>query len=140
MQKISCKYCDTSLRIRKFTPGFEYSCPQCDGVVYRSGASIPIVVTLSLSTLVLFFWMITSTLLTVTVLDSKSYSVIDTIVILSEHDFPLSTAILLITVIIIPVLMILLINFIIFSKKFGFSKVTNKKKLYPFMMVSKSGI
>jgi len=129
MQKISCKYCDTSLRIRKFTPGFEYSCPQCDGVVYRSGASIPIIVTLSLSTLVLFFWMITSTLLTVTILDSKSYSVIDTIVILSEHDFPVSTVILLITVIIIPVLMILLINFIIFSKKFGFSKVVTKKAI-----------
>ena len=121
MQKISCKYCDTSLRIRKFTPGFEYSCPQCDGVVYRSGASTPIVVTLSLSTLILFFWMITSTLLTVTVLDTKSRSILDSIVILFQDNYPVSSAILLITIVIIPVLMILLINTIIFGKKLGFN-------------------
>lgn len=122
MQKLSCKYCDTSLRIRKFTPGFEYTCPKCDGVVYRSGASIPIIVTMSLSTLVIFFWMINSTMLTVTVFDSKSRTVLDSIIILYEHNFPLSTAILFTTVIAIPIIMILLINFIIFGSKFGVSK------------------
>jgi len=129
MQKISCKYCDTSLRIRKFTPGFEYSCPKCDALVYRSGASNPIIVIMSLSTLIIFFWMINSTILTVTVFDSKSRSILDSIIILSEHDFPLSTTILFITVIIIPILMILLINFIIFASKIGIARNSIKKAI-----------
>lgn len=119
MKKTLCKYCDTLLRIRPFTPGFEYTCPKCDGVVYRTGASVPVIVTLSLSTLIIFFIMINSTLLTTTVLDVKSRSILDTINILSEHNFPLSSAIVFITIIIIPVLIILLINLIIFGSKIG---------------------
>lgn len=129
MQKILCKYCDTSLRVRKFTPGFEYTCPNCDSVVYRSGASVPIIITTSISTLVIFFWMINSTILTVTVFDSKSRSILDSIVILYEHNFPLSTAILFTTVILVPIMMIFLIHFIIFSRKLGVKKRTLKKAI-----------
>lgn len=122
MKKILCKYCDILLRIRQFTPGFEYTCPKCNGIVYRSGASVPIIVTLSLSTLIIFFIMINSTLLTVTVLDVKSRSILDTIYILAEHHFPLSTAIVFITIIVIPILIIFLINLIIFGSKIGLKK------------------
>ncbi len=129
MQKILCKYCNASLKVRKFTQGFEYLCPKCNGLVYRSGASIPIIVIMSLSTLMIFFWMINSSILTVTVFDSKSRSIIDSIMILYEHNFPLSTAILVITVIVIPISMIFLINFIIFASKIGISQRVLKKAI-----------
>ena len=127
MQKTSCKYCDTSLRIRKFTPGFEYTCPKCDAVVYTSGASSTFVVIISISTLIVFFWMINSSILTVSLFDSKSRSILDSIMILYEHDFPVSTAVIFTTVILIPIAMILLINFIIFASKLGVSNTILKK-------------
>ncbi len=132
MHKIPCKYCGTKLRIRKFTAGFEYTCPKCNGVVYRSGASSASVVIMSLSTLAIFFWMITSDFLSVTLIDTKSRSILDSISILYQHDYPLSSAILLLTIIIIPIAMIFLINFIIFGRKIGVSHTILYKsiKLY----------
>ena len=122
MQKISCNYCDTSLRIRKFTPGFEYSCPKCNGVVYRSGASDSTVIIISFSTLIIFYWMITSDVLTVSLIDTKSRSILDSILILFQHNYPVSSAILFITIVLIPILMIVLIHLIIYGKKLGISK------------------
>ncbi|MGK0256222.1 MAG: putative paraquat-inducible protein A, partial [Arcobacteraceae bacterium] len=119
MHKIPCKYCDTTLRVRKFTTGFEYTCPECNGLVYRSGASSASIVVMSLSTLVIFFWMITSNLLSVTLLETKSRSILDSIFILYQNDYPISFVILLVTIVVIPILMIFLINFIIFGKKIG---------------------
>ena len=135
MQKISCKYCDTSLRVRKFTPGFEYTCPNCNGLVYRSGVSPLAIILMSFSTLIIFFWMITSDILTVTLIDTKSRSILDSIIILYHDDFPVSSTILLLTIVIIPVLMILLVNIIIFGKKFGLSSAILQKsiKLYDFI-------
>jgi len=117
MHQIPCKYCNTKLRIRKFTSGFEYTCPTCRGVVYRGGASATSIIIMSLSTLVIFFWMITSDVLTVTLISTKSRSILDSIEILYYDDYKVSAAILFITVIFIPIFMISLINLIIFGKK-----------------------
>ena len=121
MNKIPCRYCNTPLRVRRFTSGFEYSCPTCNGLVYRSGASSVSIVIMSLSTLLIFFWMITSDVLTVTLIDTKSRSILDSIIILYQHNYPVSSTILLITIVIIPVLMIVLINLIIFGNKLKIS-------------------
>ena len=117
MHKISCKYCNTSLRVRKFTPGFEYTCPNCNGLVHRSGASDTAIIIMSFSTLIIFYWMITSDVLTVTLIDTKSRSIIDSIVILFQDDYPVSAGVLLLTVVLIPILMIILIHLIIFGKR-----------------------
>jgi paraquat-inducible protein A len=127
MHKISCKYCDTSLRIRKSTPGFEYTCPKCNGLVYRSGASDSAIIIMSFSTLIIFYWMITSDVLTVTLIDTKSRSILDSIIILFQHNYPLSSGILLITVVLIPILMIVLIHLIIYGKKVGISQSILRK-------------
>jgi len=122
MSKISCKYCTTSLRIRKFTPGFEYICPNCNGVVYRSGASNLALFLISFSTLIIFYWMITSDMLSVTLVGTKSRSILDSIVILYQDHYPAASSILLITVVLIPIMMIFLINLIIFGKKLKIPK------------------
>jgi paraquat-inducible protein A len=119
MHKVPCNYCNTTLRIRKLTSGFEYTCPKCNGLVYRSGASSASVVVMSLSTLVIFLWMISSNILTVTLIDTKSRSILDSIITLYQHDYPVSSSILFITIILIPIMMIFLINFIIFGDKVG---------------------
>jgi paraquat-inducible protein A len=135
MHTIPCKYCDTHLRIRKFTSGFEYTCPKCNGIVYRSGASSASIVVMSLSTLVIFFWMITSDILTVTLLDTKSRSILDSIFILYNHNYTIGAAILFITIVLIPIMMIFLINFIIFGDKVGISHKLLRKAitLYDFI-------
>jgi len=135
MQKVPCQYCDTSLRIRKFTAGFEYTCPKCNGIVYRSGASSASIVVMSLSTLVIFFWMITSNILTVTLLDTKSRSVLDSIVILYDHNYHIGAAILFLTIVLIPIMMIVLINFIIFGDKIGISHQILRKAIYFYNLI-----
>ena len=132
MSKISCKYCDTSLKIRKFTPGFEYSCPNCNGIVYRSSASSSAIIIMSFSTLIVFYWMITSDILSVTLIGTKSRSILDSIHILYQHHYILGSAILLTTIVIIPIAMIILINIIIFGNKFKISKtiLRNSIKIY----------
>ncbi|MGB5867905.1 MAG: paraquat-inducible protein A [Arcobacteraceae bacterium] len=129
MHKIPCKYCDTTLRVRKFTSGFEYICPNCSGLVYRSGASSASIVIMSLSTLVIFFWMITSDVLTVTLLNTKSRSILDSIEILYQNNYPVSSAILFMTVVLIPILMIFLINIIIFGNKLKIPHFILKKAI-----------
>jgi len=129
MNTVHCKYCDTKLRIRKLTSGFEYACPKCDGLVYRTGASKSSIVIMSLSTLVIFFWMITSDVLTVTLTDTKSRSILDSIEILYNHNYPISSAILLITVVLIPILMIFLINLIIFGNSLKVPRSILKKAI-----------
>lgn len=129
MQKVPCRYCDTKLRVRKFTTGFEYSCPKCNGTVYRSGAAHSSIVIMSLSTLIIFFWMITSDVLTVTLIDTKSRSILDSIEILYQHHYTVGAAILLITIVFIPITMIFLINLIIFGHKFGVPRVWLQKAI-----------
>jgi len=130
MYKIPCKYCDTKLRVRKFTTGFEYSCPICNGMVYRSGTSAISVIVMSLSTLIVFFWMIISDVLTVTLIDTKSRSILDSIIILYQQDYPVSTTIFFVTIVIIPIVILCLINLIIFGHQLKIPHRILKKVVY----------
>ncbi|MEA3512478.1 MAG: paraquat-inducible protein A [Campylobacterota bacterium] len=135
MNKINCKYCDTHLRIRRVTPGFEYICPRCEGVVYRSGTSISSIIAMTFSTLIMFYWMINSPILTVTVFDSKTRSVLDSIIYLLDSGHFFSSIILFLTVVFIPIFMIILIYIIIVGKKLNVNNAKLKKYIHIYNFI-----
>lgn len=127
MSKISCEYCNMRLKIRKFTPGFEYICPNCNGLVYKSGASILNILITATSTLIVFCWMISTNILSVTLFDTKERSILDSLLLLYQNDFPVSSFIFFVTVIMIPICMIFLIYFIILGAALKSKKTTLHK-------------
>jgi len=125
MKRIKCKYCNKLLKFENLEDGYEYYCPRCESLVYRTGESNTMIASLTISSLIIFLFAITLPLLNVNILYDTQVSIIQSIVLLYESDI-FSSLILAFTIIFIPVFMMILILFIIFNQQLNISKDTLK--------------
>jgi paraquat-inducible protein A len=113
---ISCKYCGCNVKVRKFIPNLDYFCPRCDGLIYRTSESSLLIFIMSISSLSLLFWAMMTPILNVTVIDTKTSSIYDSLIFLFNSGFFFSFIIIFCTIIIAPAIMLILINIIIILK------------------------
>ncbi len=107
--KKECNYCGTSVIIDKLNRDTDYLCPECKSLVYRRGQPFQHVFFLSITSLLLFFWMLPSPLLTIKILNiERSVSFISGVGYLIESGRYLTALILGFSVIIIPYTMLIL--------------------------------
>ncbi len=107
--KKECNYCGTIVEIEKVSRDTDYLCPECKSLVYRRGQPFQHVFFLSITSLLLFFWMLPSPLITIKILNiERSVSFISGIGYLIESGRYLTAMILGLSVIVIPYAMLVL--------------------------------
>jgi paraquat-inducible protein A len=87
--------------------GYEYHCPRCDCLVYRPGESKRVVSSLTISSLVIFFWAITEPIFDIFIISPNSSSIIESINQLLYKDL-LSGILMMMTIVIVPFVMMIL--------------------------------
>ena len=134
MKRIKCEYCDKKLILDNLEDGNEYYCPRCKSLIYRAGESDAMIVSLTISSLMVFLFAISLPLLNVNILHDTQVSVVGSIELLYKSDI-LSSIILTFTIIIVPILMMFLILLIIFSKKLHIMKKHLKILIGTYMYI-----
>ncbi|BBB32794.1 conserved hypothetical protein [Thermotomaculum hydrothermale] len=107
--KRECNYCGTTVEIEKLSRDTDYLCPVCKSLVYRRGQPFQHVFFLSITSLLLFFWMLNAPLLSVKILNiERTITFANGIGYLIETEYYLTALILSLTVIVIPYAMLIL--------------------------------
>ncbi len=107
--KRQCNYCGTIVELDKLSRDTDYLCPECKSLVYRRGQPFQHVFFLSITSLLLFFWMLNAPLLSIKILGiEKSISFANGLGHLIETGRYLTAIILGLTVIVIPYTMLVL--------------------------------
>ncbi len=117
--KRECKYCGTIVEIDKFERDTDYLCPVCKSLVYRMGQPFRYVLFLSLTSLILFLWMLNLPLLSVKILGiERTTSFVASLGHLIATGKFLTAFILGLSVIIIPYTMLVIRIAVIIAVKF----------------------
>ncbi len=107
--KKECNYCGTIVEIVKLSRDTDYLCPVCNSLVYRRGQPLQHVFFLSITSLILFFWMLQSPLVSIKILNiERSVTFISGVGYLIETGRYLTALILSLSVIVIPYIMLIL--------------------------------
>ncbi len=107
--KKECNYCGTIVEIVRVSRDTDYLCPECKSLVYRRGQPFQHVFFLSITSLLLFFWMLPSPLITIKILNiERSVSFVSGLGYLIESGRYLTAIILGLSVIVIPYAMLVL--------------------------------
>ncbi len=107
--KKECNYCGTIVEIEKLERDTDYLCPVCKSLVYRRGQPLQHVFFLSITSLMLFFWMLQSPLVSIKILNiERSVTFASGIGYLIETGRYLTALILSLSVIVIPYTMLVI--------------------------------
>jgi len=107
--KKECNYCGTIVEIEKLERDTDYLCPVCKSLVYRRGQPLQHVFFLSITSLMLFFWMLQSPLVSIKILNiERSVTFASGIGYLIETGKYLTALILSLSVIVIPYTMLVI--------------------------------
>lgn len=135
MDQTQCRSCNSFIEVETFKAGYDYHCPTCGDTIHRSGASVGTLAILTLSTLVLFIWAISSPFLEVKIFSATSNSVLNCIGNLYDHGYLLSSFILFISLILIPATMMVGILLILIFEKIFRSRVVSRMLIYWYLKI-----
>jgi paraquat-inducible protein A len=134
-RRVRCQYCDKRVKLENIEQSYEYKCPRCGSLVYRPGTSRFMATTLSLSSLLILFWAVTSPLLNVEIIGNIKLSLLDTFLVSMKEHFFIVSFLILITLV-IPTVMSIITLIIVYSKEFKLS-LSGIKKLVGFYLFIK---
>ncbi len=114
-----CNYCGTIVDIEEVKRDTDYLCPVCKSLVYRRGQPFQHILFLSLTSLMLFFWMLYTPLLSIKILNiERTITLISGMGYLIETGRYLTAIILGVSVIVIPYTMLVLRIAVMLSVRF----------------------
>ncbi len=117
--KRECKYCGTTIEIESIEYDTDYLCPECNSLVYRRGQPFTYVFLISLTSLILYLWTLPLPLITIKIAGmERSTSLISAMGMLIERGDYLTFAILSLSVVVIPYIMLVLIFTVILAVRF----------------------
>ncbi len=132
-----CEYCGTKIEIDEIKLDTHYICPVCHSLVYRKGQPFQYVFFISLTSLILFFWMLNMPLISIKIMGiERSTTFISGLGHLIESGRYLTAFILGLSVIVIPYTMLILTITIVFAVRLGIITPFVFKLLYLYENIS----
>ncbi|MEA1916542.1 MAG: paraquat-inducible protein A [Campylobacterota bacterium] len=125
MNKTACKGCGIIVEYDTIEDNFQYSCPRCHSVIYRSGQPLEYVVAVSISSIIFILSTISLPLLSISGAgEVMSVNLHQAVVSLAADGYGIISIVVMLMVIVFPISMLILILLMITPSFY------NKKALY----------
>lgn len=121
MKSTACKDCGIIITVQNLDNTSQYSCPRCHSVIYRSGESFGLVLSMSISALLFFVPAIFLPIMSLEILGQiKSVTLLEAVWFFVNDGYIIIAIIAAASGIVIPLLLLVLIVMLIFSLKAGY--------------------